>query len=82
MEQSETGYIAEKKVLNVCRHRTFFTGFLFGYAMGLIGILVSLTFYRMRKGKQVALGALVISILIEAAQYVFQCGKTEVDEVI
>lgn len=46
------------------------------------GILAPLTFYRMRKGKQVALGALVISILIEAAQYVFQCGKTEVDDVI
>ena len=41
-----------------------------------------LTFYRIRKGKQVALGALVVSILIEAAQYVFQCGKTEVDDVI
>ena len=46
------------------------------------GILAPLTFYKMRKGKQVALGALVISILIEAAQYVFQCGKTEVDDVI
>lgn len=46
------------------------------------GFLMPLTFYKMRKGKQVALGALVISILIETVQYVFQCGKTEVDDVI
>lgn len=46
------------------------------------GILVPLTFYKMRKGRLVVLGAFGVSTLIETAQYVFQCGKTEVDDVI
>lgn len=46
------------------------------------GILVPLTFCRMRKGRLVVLGAFAVSTLIETAQYVFQCGKTEVDDVI
>lgn len=46
------------------------------------GILLPFTWARFRNGKQVVVGAFVVSIIIEAAQYVFRCGKTEVDDVI
>ena len=46
------------------------------------GILAPLTWTRIRSGKMVVAGAFVVSVIIEAAQYVFRCGKTEVDDVI
>lgn len=46
------------------------------------GILTPLTFYRFRNWKKIAKYAFLLSILIESAQYIFQCGKTEVDDVI
>ena len=46
------------------------------------GILMPLTHFRMRSGKWVAISAVAVSAMIEVAQYVFRCGKTEVDDVI
>ncbi len=46
------------------------------------GILIPHTYVRMRSGKRVLMGALATSVMIEVAQYVFRCGKTEVDDVI
>lgn len=46
------------------------------------GILMPLTWTRFWSGKMVGIGAFVVSVIIEVAQYVFRCGKTEVDDVI
>lgn len=46
------------------------------------GILAPLTARRFRSLKAVLLSSGILSILIEVFQYIFQCGKTEVDDCI
>lgn len=46
------------------------------------GVLLPITFPQSRSWKVVLKSAALCSILIEVLQYVFQCGKTEVDDCI
>ncbi len=46
------------------------------------GVLAPLTSRRLQNGIRVLAGAAIGSLGIEVLQYVFQCGKTEIDDVI
>lgn len=46
------------------------------------GFLMPLTSKKLSKYKRVFGSTLIISVCIEACQYIFRCGKTEVDDVI
>lgn len=46
------------------------------------GFLMPLTSKKLNKYKWVFVSTLIISVCIEVCQYIFRCGKTEVDDVI
>ena len=46
------------------------------------GFLLPLTFPRLSSGRRVFLLAGAVSLVIEVLQYLFRCGKTELDDVI
>lgn len=46
------------------------------------GLLMPLTSKKLSKYKWVFVSTLIISVCIEVCQYIFRCGKTEVDDVI
>lgn len=46
------------------------------------GFLMPLTSKKLSKYKWVFVSTLIISVCIEVCQYIFRCGKTEVDDVI
>lgn len=46
------------------------------------GFLMPLTSKKLSKYKRVFVSTLIISVCIEVCQYIFRCGKTEVDDVI
>lgn len=46
------------------------------------GLLAPFTSYRFRSKKVILIGTVITSLCIEELQYVFRCGKTEVDDVI